>query len=141
MKTVYLPFLSQPIKFIQSPYINTYRFYRNRSGLHLKPYDTDTISTVDRPQRLPKTLQQLQPNDFPFGCKRFLTLRQTGKRTKEKRMTLPSPSFKEFFQKRVRILHIICVSTNYGELSSITSFTRASPFLHSERHCAQPNEL
>ena len=76
-----------------------------------------------------------------FSVWRFLTLRQTGKRTKEKRMTLPSPSFKEFFQKRVRILHIICVSTNYGELSSITSFTRASPFLHSKRHCAQPNEL
>ena len=123
MKTVYLPFLSQPIKFIQSPYINTYRFYRNRSGLHLKPYDTDTISTVDRPQRLPKTLQQLQPNDFPFGCKRFLTLRQTGKRTKEKRMTLPSPSFKEFFQKRVRILHTSSMTATYGEGSVLLAFT------------------
>ena len=126
MKTVYLPFLSQPIKFIQSPYINTYRFYRNRSGLHLKPYDTDTISTVDRPQRLPKTLQQLQPNDFPFGCKRFLTLRQTGKRTKEKRMTLPSPSFKEFFQKRVRILHTCCKPICCGETSSTRAFTGGS---------------
>ena len=123
MKTVYLPFLSQPIKFIQSPYINTYRFYRNRSGLHLKPYDTDTISTVDRPQRLPKTLQQLQPNDFPFGCKRFLILRQTRKRTKERRITLPSPSFKEFFQKRVRILHTSSMTATYGEGSMLLTFT------------------
>ncbi len=141
MKTVYLPFLSQPIKFIQSPYINTYRFYRNRSGLHLKPYDTDTISTVDRPQRLPKTLQQLQQNDFPFGCKRFLILRQTRKRTEERRITLPCPPFKKFSRKRVRILHIICIPINYGELSSITSFTKASPLLHSKRYCAQPNKL
>ena len=126
MKTVYLPFLSQPIKFIQSPYINTYRFYRNRSGLHLKPYDTDTISTVDRPQRLPKTLQQLQQNDFPFGCKRFLILRQTRKRTEEGRITLPCPPFKKFSRKRVRILHTYCKPICCGETSSTRAFTGGS---------------
>ena len=82
MKTVYLPFLSQPIKFIQSPYINTYRFYRNRSGLRTTQTQNQQMTGPKDSQKhynnYSRTIFRLAVNDFSLYGKQEKGRRKSG---------------------------------------------------------------
>ena len=115
--------LSQPIKFIQSPIsilivsIGTDQDSTwNRTTQTQYPQLTGPKDSQKHYNNYSRTIFRLAVNDFSLYGKQE-------KGRKEKRMTLPSPSFKEFFQKRVRILHTSSMTATYGEGSVLLAFT------------------